>query len=50
VGVDQTDKATLLAADPDTFFNEPHYHGFPAVLVRLPNITVPELRRVITEA
>lgn len=47
---DQTEKATLLAADPDAFFTEPHYNGFPAVLVRLANITEPVLRRVITEA
>ncbi|HEX7839173.1 MAG TPA: hypothetical protein VF469_16965 [Kofleriaceae bacterium] len=47
---DQTEKATLLAADPDAFFTEPHYNGFPAVLVRLANITEPVLRRVVTEA
>jgi hypothetical protein len=47
---DQTEKATLLAADPDTFFTEPHYNGFPAVLIRLSNTTEPMLRRVITEA
>ena len=47
---DQTEKAALLAADPDTFFTEPHYNGFPAVLVRLANVTAAELRQVITEA
>jgi len=47
---DQTEKAALLAADPDKFFTEPHYNGYPAVLVRLPKITQAELRQVITEA
>lgn len=47
---DQTEKATLLAADPAKFFTEPHYNGYPAVLVRLPEITKAELRQVITEA
>ncbi len=47
---DQTEKAALLAADPDKFFTEPHYNGYPAVLVRLPKVTQAELRQVITEA
>src|SRR4029453_498228 len=29
------EKQLLLAADPVKFFTEPHYDGFPAVLVRL---------------
>ena len=44
------DKDFLLGADPAKFFTEPHYHGFPAVLVRLPAITVRELRPLIVEA
>jgi len=28
-------KQMLIAAEPDKFFTEPHYNGFPAVLVRL---------------
>jgi hypothetical protein len=44
------DKDFLLALDPAKFFTEPHYDGFPAVLVRLPAVTVRELRAVITEA
>lgn len=46
----ETEKAALLGADPDKFFTEPHYNGFPAVLVRLPVVSVAELRQVITEA
>jgi hypothetical protein len=44
------DKDILLALDPAKFFTEPHYNGFPAVLVRLPAVTVRELRPLITEA
>jgi hypothetical protein len=40
----------LLAADPDKFFTEPHYNGFPAVLVRLPAIDTGELAELITDA
>lgn len=47
---DQTEKASLLGAAPDKFFTEPHYAGFPAVLVRLPAVSVAELRQVVTEA
>ena len=44
------DKDFLLSLDATTFFTEPHYNGFPAVLVRLPAVTVRELRPIITEA
>jgi hypothetical protein len=30
------EKENLLAANPEEFFTEPQYDGFPAVLVRLP--------------
>jgi len=46
----ETEKAALLGVDPDKFFTEPHYNGFPAVLVRLPAVSIAELRQVITEA
>jgi hypothetical protein len=46
----ETDKQMLLAADETKFFTEPHYNGFPAVLVRLKEITVAELRELLTEA
>ena len=29
------EKAAILALDPDKFFTEPHYNGYPAVLIRL---------------
>jgi hypothetical protein len=44
------DKDFLLALDPAKFFTEPHYNGFPAVLVRLAAVTARELRPIITEA
>jgi hypothetical protein len=47
---DELEKATLLAADPAVFFTEPHYNGFPAVLVRLAEVTNAVLRKVVIEA
>ena len=44
------DKEFLLALDPEKFFTEPHYNGFPAVLVRLPAVSAAELRPLIAEA
>jgi hypothetical protein len=47
---DQAEKAALLAGDPDIFFTEPHYNGFPAVLVRLPAVTSAQLRSLLVAA
>ena len=44
-----TEKEMLLASDPDTFFTEPHYHGFPAILIRLEAIAVDELEELLTD-
>jgi hypothetical protein len=46
----QTEKQMLLSSDPEKFFDEPHYHGFPAVLVRLPAIEFDELEELIIDA
>ena len=43
-------KDALLALDEDVFFSEPHYDGYPAVLIRLPAIDLELLREVLTEA
>jgi hypothetical protein len=43
-------KEILLMADERKFFNEPHYEGFPAVLVRLKEISRAELRALLAEA
>ncbi len=40
----------LLSAEPKKFFTEPHYNGFPAVLVRLEAVTVADLKVLIAEA
>ena len=39
----------LLSAEPAKFFTEPHYEGFPAVLVRLDAVTVADLKVLIAE-
>ena len=44
------DKEFLLASDTEIFFTEPHYNGYPAVMVHLAKISVPELRALLTEA
>ena len=44
------EKEMLLASDPEMFFTEPHYNGFPAVLVRLRAVKVAELRELLTAA
>ena len=43
-------KEILLMADAHKFFTEPHYDGFPAVLVRLKEISRTELRALLQEA
>jgi hypothetical protein len=44
------EKEALIASDPEKFFTEPHYNGFPAVLVRLDAIERGELAELLTEA
>ena len=44
------EKDRILASDPSKFFTEPHYDGFPAVLVNLPAISARELEPLITAA
>ena len=46
----EADKESLIGADPDKFFTEPHYNGFPAILVLLPDIDVPELNELLVDA
>lgn len=43
-------KEILLMADEHKFFTEPHYDGFPAVLVRLKEISRAELRELLQQA
>jgi hypothetical protein len=44
------EKQELLAADDAKFFTEPHYNGFPAILVRLAKVGLRELRELLTDA
>jgi hypothetical protein len=44
------ERERLLAADPAKFFTEPHYEGFPAVLVRLDAVTAADLKPLLEEA
>ena len=46
----EEEKAVLIAADPEKFFTEPHYNGYPAVLVRLEAIDEDELTELLTDA
>lgn len=45
-----SERDMMIAADPRVFFTEPHYNGFPAVLIRLDEISRETLEIVITEA
>jgi hypothetical protein len=44
------EKDLMIAAEPAKFFTEPHYNGFPAVLVRLSAVSAKELRELLTSA
>jgi hypothetical protein len=45
-----SEKDMILASDSKKFFTEPHYNGYPAVLVRLAEVTVADLRMLIGDA
>ena len=44
---DLNEKDLLLGANPGKYFTEPHYNGYPAILVRLADVSVEELRGLI---
>ena len=46
----EEEKQSLVAADPAKYFTEPHYNGYPAVLVRLAAVDVDELSELLTDA
>lgn len=39
----------MIQADPDVFFTEPHYNGYPAVLVRLAEVSRETLEDILLE-
>jgi hypothetical protein len=43
------EKATLIDMDPAVFFTEPHYDGYPAILVRLAAIDLDLLEVILTD-
>ncbi|MEV0806007.1 MmcQ/YjbR family DNA-binding protein [Micromonospora sp. NPDC050200] len=43
-------REALLADDPALYLTIPHFDGYPAVLVRLDRITVPELTELVLDA
>jgi hypothetical protein len=48
--VDLGEKEMLMTAEPEIFYETPHYHGYPAVLVRLENIPDDELAEVLEDS
>jgi hypothetical protein len=51
VGVrDEMDKQTLLSTGNPALFTEPHYDGYAAVLVRLPDVDDTFLQKLITDS
>ncbi len=47
---DEGVKFALIADSPGVYFTTPHFDGYPAVLVRLPEIDIPELTELVTDA
>jgi len=43
-------KDLMIATEPAKYFTEPHYNGYPAVLVRLAAVSRAELRTLLVEA
>jgi hypothetical protein len=43
-------REAVIASDPSVYFTIPHFDGYPAVLVQLDVIAVPELEELLAEA
>jgi hypothetical protein len=50
VKVDKGEKQLLLEAEPEVFFETPHYYGYGYMLVRLEAIDEDELAEVVEDA
>ncbi len=48
--MNNVDKDFMMSAEPEKYVFDSHYNGYPAVLVRLAKVRVPELRQLMTEA
>jgi hypothetical protein len=44
------DKDLMVRAEPEKYVVDPHDNGYPAVLVRLEKVRVPELRQLLVES
>ena len=44
------EKEALIDMDPAAFFTEPHYNGYPAVLVRLDAVDLGMLQKLLHDA
>ena len=47
---DESEKELLIEMNGSVFFTEPHYHGYPAILVQLPGIDVGMLETIVGNA
>jgi hypothetical protein len=45
-----SEKEALIEMDPAACFTEPHYNGFPAILVRLPEVDPDLLEKLLRDA
>lgn len=43
-------KDLIIASNPTVYFTEPHYNGYPAILVRLSEISAEELGEILEES
>jgi hypothetical protein len=43
-------KEALLADDGDIYFTTPHFDGYPAILVKMDNLSIEELEELVVEA
>jgi hypothetical protein len=50
VRVDRDEKPLMIDSRPDVYFETPHYHGYPGVLVNLDAIDRDELRERLEDA
>lgn len=46
----EEDKDFLIHAAPEVFFTEPHYNGFPAILIRLDAIGIDQMETLLIDA
>jgi hypothetical protein len=46
----ELEKEALIDMDPDVFFTEPHYNGYPAILVRLEPVDLAMLEKLLSDA